>query len=219
MRCVNGRGRGIVSGEHYFTAEPAADLAPHEVVFTVHEREFRLVAAGGVFSASRLDPGTSVLLQRAPLPDAGTSGFLLDLGCGYGPIATVLAAHAPAATIYAVDVNQRALELAARNTGPNVITALPDEVPATVGFAQIWSNPPIRIGKPELHALLLRWLPRLTPDGTAWLVVAKNLGADSLQRWLVEQGFSAERYANHKGFRVFQVRKAGDGTADGAQNS
>ncbi len=208
-----------MSGEHYFTADPAAAATRHEVVFTVHGREFRLVASAGVFSASRLDPGTSVLLQRAPLPDEATTGHLLDLGCGYGPIAAVLAANAPRATVYAVDVNQRALELAGENTGPNVVTALPDEVPQTVGFTQIWSNPPIRIGKPELHALLLRWLPRLTPDGTAWLVVAKNLGSDSLQRWLVEQGFEAERYANHKGFRILRVRKAGDGTAGAAQNS
>ena len=208
-----------MSGEHYFTADPAAAATRHEVVFTVHDQEFRLVASAGVFSASRLDPGTSVLLQRAPLPDGDTTGHLLDLGCGYGSIATVLAAHAPRATVYAVDVNQRALELAGENTGPNVVTALPDEVPETVGFTQIWSNPPIRIGKPELHALLLRWLPRLTPDGTAWLVVAKNLGSDSLQRWLVEQGFDAERYANHKGFRILRVRKAGDGTTVAAQNS
>ncbi|MET7417817.1 methyltransferase [Dactylosporangium sp. NPDC005555] len=208
-----------MSGEHYFTAEPAVATVRHDVVFTVDDQEFRLVAAGGVFSASRLDPGTSVLLQRAPLPDGATTGDLLDLGCGYGPIATVLSRRAPDATIYAVDVNQRALELAEENTGPNVITALPDDVPETVGFAQIWSNPPIRIGKPELHALLLRWLPRLTPDGTAWLVVAKNLGADSLQRWIEEQGFSAERYANHKGFRIFKVRKAGDAGPNDAQNS
>lgn len=209
-----------MSGEHYFTAEPAAAATRHDVVFTVHDQEFRLVASAGVFSAARLDPGTSVLLERAPLPGAGTTGFLLDLGCGYGPIAAVLAANAPEATIYAVDVNQRALELATANGGPNVITALPDEVPETVGFTQIWSNPPIRIGKPELHAMLLRWLPRLTPDGTAWLVVAKNLGADSLQRWIVEQGYGAERHANHKGFRILRVqRKAGDGTAPTAQNS
>jgi 16S rRNA (guanine1207-N2)-methyltransferase len=219
MRCGIGQGRRIVSGEHYFTAEPAAAEVRHDVVFTIDGQEFRLVAAGGVFSASRLDPGTSVLLQRAPLPGAATTGFMLDLGCGYGPIAAVLAANAPNATIYAVDVNQRALDLAGQNTGPNVITALPDEVPETVGFTQIWSNPPIRIGKPELHALLLRWLPRLTPDGTAWLVVAKNLGADSLQRWLVEQGYSAERHANHKGFRIFEVRKAGDVPPRAAQNS
>ncbi|MFF5230057.1 class I SAM-dependent methyltransferase [Dactylosporangium sp. NPDC000521] len=208
-----------MSGEHYFTAEPAAAETRHTVEFTVDDQDFRLVASAGVFSAHRLDPGTAVLLQRAPLPDAAETGPLLDLGCGYGPIAAVLSSRAPRATIYAVDVNQRALELARENTGPNVITTLPGDVPDSVGFTQIWSNPPIRIGKPELHALLLRWLPRLAPDGVAWLVVAKNLGADSLQRWLEEQGFSAVRHANHKGFRIFEVRKAGDGPASAAQNS
>ncbi|MFB9184398.1 class I SAM-dependent methyltransferase [Dactylosporangium sucinum] len=197
-----------MSGEHYFTADPAVAHERHEVVFTVADREFRLATASGVFSWRGLDPGTAVLLREAPLPDREATGALLDLGCGYGPITAVLAAAAPRATIYAVDVNQRALDLTRENTaGKNVVAVTPDEVPPSVRFAQIWSNPPIRVGKPELHALLLRWLPRLADDGVAWLVVAKNLGADSLQRWLVEQGFTAERHANHKGFRIFKVQK------------
>jgi 16S rRNA G1207 methylase RsmC len=69
-------------------------------------------------------------------------------------------------------------------------------------YDEIWSNPPIRIGKTALHELLLTWLTRLTPDGVARLVVAKNLGADTLQRWLTEQGYAAERTASSKGFRV-----------------
>ncbi|WP_433210909.1 class I SAM-dependent methyltransferase [Dactylosporangium sp. CS-047395] len=197
-----------MAGEHYFSADPAVAHERHEVVFEALGREFRLASASGVFSWSRLDPGTATLLAEAPLPDAGTEGALLDLGCGYGPIAAVLATAAPKAIVYAVDVNQRALELARENTvGKNVVTAEPDGVPETVGFAQIWSNPPIRIGKPELHALLLRWLPRLAAGGVAWLVVGKNLGGDSLQRWLEEQGFAAERYASRKGFRVLRVEK------------
>ncbi|MET7393646.1 methyltransferase [Dactylosporangium sp. NPDC005572] len=198
----------MASGEHYFTADPAVAHERHEVVFTVDDHEFRLATASGVFSWRGLDPGTAALLHHAPRPGPGTTGTLLDLGCGYGPIARTLAHAAPRATIYAVDVNQRALELTRENTaGTNVVAVTPDEVPPTVRFAQIWSNPPIRIGKPELHALLLRWLPRLADDGVAWLVVARNLGADSLQRWLGEQGFPAERHANHKGFRIFAVRK------------
>ncbi|MEV8511158.1 methyltransferase [Dactylosporangium sp. NPDC051484] len=202
-----------MAGEHYFSADPAVVHERHEVVFEAVDQEFRLTSASGVFSWSRLDPGTAVLLSQAPPPDPATVGALLDLGCGYGPIAAVLAAAAPGATVYAIDVNQRALDLvrenaAALGAADRIVAALPDEVPETVGFTQIWSNPPIRIGKPELHALLLRWLPRLLPGGTAWLVVAKNLGGDSLQRWLGEQGFAAERYASHKGFRVLRVEKS-----------
>jgi 16S rRNA G1207 methylase RsmC len=212
-----------VSGEHYFTADPAVAHERHEVVFTAIDREFRLSSASGMFSWSRLDPGTAALLSRAPLPGAGTTGALLDLGCGYGPITAVLAAAAPKATIYSIDVNLRALDLvrenaAALGAADRVVAVTPDEVPGGVGFTQIWSNPPIRIGKPELHALLLRWLPRLAPDGVAWLVVAKNLGGDSLQRWLAECGFVVERHDSHKGFRILGVKKGREDGTDAAQN-
>src|SRR5437868_13442081 len=185
-----------MTADHYFTAEPSsADGERRTVAFTVLDREFVLAAAGGVFSSSRLDPGTAVLLRKAPLPDRDEAGPLLDLGCGYGPIAAVLAAAAPDATAYAVDVNQRALDLTRQNTaGTKVVAVTPDEVPADLTFSQIWSNPPIRVGKEDLHALLDRWLPRLLPDGVAWLVVARHLGGDSLQRWLVERGWEVTRH-------------------------
>jgi 16S rRNA (guanine1207-N2)-methyltransferase len=212
-----------VSTEHYFTAEPAAAPARRQVEFSLLNREFRLDAAGGVFSSTRLDPGTSVLLHKAVLPRTDPTGPLLDLGCGYGPIAVVLATAAPSATVYAVDVNRRALDLvrdnaAAAGAAGRVIPALPDEVPDEVRFAEIWSNPPIRIGKAELHELLRRWLPRLAPDGVAWLVVARNLGGDSLQKWLIEHGWSVERHASQKGYRVLRVRNPGDGGPGTAQN-
>jgi 16S rRNA (guanine1207-N2)-methyltransferase len=201
-----------VSAEHYFTAEPTAPSNLRQVEFSLLDRDFTLVAAGGVFSSSRLDPGTSVLLRKAPLPTADARGPFLDLGCGYGPIAVVLATAAPAATVYAVDVNQRALDLVRRNAADHksVIAALPDDVPDDVRFAEIWSNPPVRIGKAALHELLERWLPRLAPDGVAWLVVARHLGSDSLQRWLTERGWSVERRASQKGYRVLGVRNPGD---------
>jgi 16S rRNA G1207 methylase RsmC len=200
-----------VTADHYFTPDPGAPVQVRYVHFAVAGRDFRLAAASGVFSAGRLDPGTSVLLAKADLPGPDVRGPLLDLGCGYGPIAAVLASVAPAATVYAIDVNQRALDLVRRNAADagvtgRVIAAAPDEVPEGVTFTQIWSNPPIRIGKDELHRLLRRWLARLAPDGEAWLVVARNLGADSLQRWLVEdQGWQVDRHASQKGFRVLRV--------------
>ena len=197
-----------VTGDHYFTSSPAERTAgaSRTVEFSAGGHEFRLTAAGGVFSADRLDPGTAVLLRKAPLPSSGEDGALLDLGCGYGPIACVLATVAPRADVYAVDVNPRARELAAANAGPlGVTVAAPDEVAETVRFAQIWSNPPIRVGKAELHAMLSRWLPRLAPGGVAWLVVGRHLGGDSLHRWLVDEGWRVERHASQKGYRVLRV--------------
>jgi 16S rRNA G1207 methylase RsmC len=199
-----------VTGDHYFATRPETAGRRRTVGFSAGGREFSLVAAGGVFSADRLDPGTAVLLRKAPLPPPAAAGPFLDLGCGYGPIACVLAVSAPAATVYAVDVNTRALDLVRENAtavgaAERIRTVTPDEVPADVMFQQIWSNPPIRVGKPELHGMLRRWLPRLAPGGTAWLVVGRHLGADSLQQWLVDQGWRVTREASQKGYRVLRV--------------
>ncbi len=195
--------------DHYFTDEPAAPSRRRVIEFAVAGRSFRLLTDSGVFSAHRLDLGTSVLLRKASLPT--TPGTYLDLGCGYGPIACVLASMAPGSTVYAVDTNSRARELTQQNANTlriadQVVVAAPDEVPDDVRFDEIWSNPPIRIGKQALHALLEQWLSRLTPDGVAWLVVARNLGSDSLHEWLKEQGWDAQRWASQKGFRVLRVQ-------------
>ncbi len=212
---VGRRQTGGVTADHYFSAEPAAPAHRGEIEFTVAGRDYRLAVASGVFSAGRLDPGTAVLLRKAALPAAATTGVFLDLGCGYGPIACVLAGQAPKAEVWAVDVNARARELTAGNAATlgvadRVHVAAPDEVPAGVVFDEIWSNPPTHVGKAELHAMLERWLPRLVPGGDAWLVINRNLGGDSLHAWLVAGGWQVERTASQKGFRVLRVTRKTD---------
>jgi 16S rRNA (guanine1207-N2)-methyltransferase len=204
------RETGRVSSDHYFSAEPDAPLRRGEIEFRVAGKDYRLAVASGVFSAGRLDPGTAVLLRKAALPGVDAGGTFLDLGCGYGPIACVLATEAPAATVYAVDVNSRARELTEENAkvhGERVRTKSPDEVPDDVTFDQIWSNPPTHVGKAGLHALMERWLPRLAPDGVAWLVINRNLGGDSLHSWLAGLGWRVERVASQRGFRVLKVTR------------
>ena len=201
-----------MTADHYFSAEPAAPEHRGEVEFSVAGRGYTLTASSGVFSAARLDPGTAVLLRKADLPTAATHGPLLDLGCGYGPIACVLATEAPGATVYAVDVNSRARDLTAGNVARLGLTSrvevhAPDDVPDDLTFGQIWSNPPTHAGKAELHTLLDRWLPRLAPDGVAWLVINRNLGGDSLHAWLEERGWEVARVASQRGFRVLRVSR------------
>ena len=160
----------------------------------------------GVFARDAVDPGTKLLLLDGPRPPA--EGDLLDLGCGYGPVAVALARRAPGARVWAVDVNRRALDLCAANAesaGVDVRTASPDEVPADVRFAGIWSNPPVRIGKVALHELLRTWLDRLAPDGLAALVVHRHLGADSLARWLDDEGWPTTRSGSRMGYRLLEV--------------
>lgn len=194
----------------YFDPSPsvASDTATFDVVLP--DVAFALTTDRGVFSHGHVDAGTGLLLRVAPPPPP--TGDLLDLGCGSGPIALTMALRSPAATVWAVDVNARARELTAgnaeRNGIGNVRVAAPDDVPVGVAFAAIWSNPPIRIGKAALRELLLTWLARLTPDGTATMVVQKHLGADSLQAWLEAEGYPTERLASRQGFRVLESRRA-----------
>lgn len=182
-----------MSEQHYFSGAPLTPDRRHEVTAQIWGVEHRFTTASGVFAAAGLDRATALLLQTDP--PAAASGRLLDLGCGWGPIAVALATACPQATIDAVDVNPRALELCTLNAlrsgvGERVHPLLPDQVAPEVTYDEIWSNPPIRVGKEALHDLLLTWLARLAPGGTARLVVGKNLGADSLQRWLQNRGLA-----------------------------
>lgn len=194
--------------QHYFSSSPAAASDPRRLTIRLPDLELEVTSDAGVFSGGDLDRGTRVLLEHAPLPPEGVPGDLLDLGCGYGPIALTLARRS-SRTVHAVDVNERALALTATNAAALGLTHVravrPEELDPGVRFAGIYSNPPIRIGKPALHALLAEWLPRLLPGGHAYLVVAKHLGADSLARWLSDQGYAVERTHSHKGFRLLAV--------------
>jgi 16S rRNA (guanine1207-N2)-methyltransferase len=201
-----------MANEHYFSALPESELKLRPVTVTLAGRPVTLTTASGIFSPDRIDAGTQVLLANTPPPPPG--GNLLDLGCGWGPIALTMAIESPHATVWAVDVNERALDLVRRNAEilglTNVNAVLPENVPADVTFMGIRSNPPIRVGKSVLHDMLLEWLPRLESATDAWLVVQRNLGSDSLHRWMegaLPEGFSVSRAVTNKGYRVLRVRR------------
>ncbi|HEY0904868.1 MAG TPA: methyltransferase [Marmoricola sp.] len=195
--------------EHYFTADPQGVFKRIPVSANVWGHWLELTSGSGVFAQGRLDTGTGVLLREQPAPEGARS--VLDLGCGYGVIGLAIAVAVPGCRVTAVDVNERAVLLANENAlalgvGDRFTASLPDEVDPGSTYDEIWSNPPIRIGKDALHDLLLTWLPRLVPDGRARLVVGKNLGSDSLADWLTAQGFPTVKVASAKGFRVLESR-------------
>jgi 16S rRNA (guanine1207-N2)-methyltransferase len=199
--------------DHYFSDTPSAPDERRTLQVRLAGREVEVVTAAGVFSGGHVDLGTRVLLREAPAPPP--EGDLLDLGCGWGPLALAMALHSPEATVWAVDVNERALELTRENAArlgcENVRAVTPEQVPDDVRFAALWSNPPIRIGKQALHDLLGFWLRRLTDDGVAHLVVQRNLGADSLIAWLAEAlpELESRKVGSAKGFRVIRSVRRG----------
>lgn len=196
-----------MSAGQYFEAEPGTPSHRSQVELRLPDATVALTVDRGVFSSSRVDPGTMALLRAVPRPAA--TGNLLDLGCGYGPIACTLARRSPAATVWAVDVNRRAVGLAETNATAlglgNVRACEPGDVPSSLELAEVWSNPPIRIGKPALHRLLTDWLPRLGARGRALLVIHKHLGGDSLAGWLTTWGWKVDRLGSKQGYRVLEV--------------
>jgi 16S rRNA (guanine1207-N2)-methyltransferase len=197
--------------DHYFSAEPSVPFTRDRFTCQVWGRTLELTSASGVYSKGRLDIGTAVLFRETTPPK---SGRILDLGCGYGVIGLAIAATSDA-VVTGVDVNERAVVLANENAAAlgladRFCASTPDAIDPAATYDEIWSNPPIRIGKAALHGLLLSWLPRLAPGGRAVMVVGKNLGADSLQRWLDEQGYPTHRVASAKSFRILETRRRGD---------
>nr|WP_245531842.1 methyltransferase [Alloscardovia criceti] len=201
---------------------------------SVRGHDFEVEVSNSVFSNHRLDLGTKVLLDRVPsAEDLPAAAHILDLGCGWGPITLAVAAEAPQdATIWALDVNERAVELTRRNAEKagfsQVRAGTVDSLESTfssewtdAAFDLIWSNPPIRIGKEALHTLLMTYLPRLARGGHAYLVVQKHLGADPLIGWLEdnlnsntdtssdmnEQRFTVSKFASAKGYRIIEVTR------------
>lgn len=199
-----------MSVEHYFSRTPETEFKSKEISVRLDGRDLTVETAGGIFSPDHVDQGTASLLDH--IEKAPSGGNILDIGCGWGPIALALALHSPRATIWAIDVNDRSLELTKRNAAKlglqNVRVVRPEDVPEDIRFSGIWSNPPIRVGKSELHQILKTWIPKLEENAEGYLVVQKNLGADSLHRWL-EAEFpekSTVRVDSKKSFRIFRLK-------------
>lgn len=202
-----------MSGDHYFSDQPSSAKRTATIEFQLPRGLVNVTTASGTFSPGGLDRGTAVLLHNAPAP---SGEVMVDIGCGWGPLALTLADSSPGSRVIAVDVNARAREICQYNATDlglhNIEVVAPEDVPGDLSVDLIWSNPPIRIGKAALHELLQTWLRRLSQHGQAWLVVSKHLGAESLVSWLNQldqEAFVAQRAARDKGFWVIQVRRAG----------
>jgi 16S rRNA (guanine1207-N2)-methyltransferase len=191
---------------HYFEESPQSRSDERTIDVALPDVSFEMRTDRGVFSHGRLDTGTAILLRGAPPPPA--DGTFVDLGCGAGAIALTLAMRSPLARVLAVDVNSRARSLCSDNAArlglKNVAVVHPDDVAGDTAVDLIWSNPPIRIGKPALHAMLTTWLGRLVSGGSAVLVVQRHLGADSLERWLRSNGHATRRLAARAGYRLIE---------------
>jgi len=195
--------------EQYYTREPQSQSHPHDLDFTHAGHSLRFVTDSGVFSKSRLDPGTALLLSC--LPEHFDSA--LDLGCGWGAVGVALKAACPEAQVTMVDVNLRALELALHNLFLNQLTATVLEsdgfsaLPGDARFDLIAFNPPIRAGKEVIYRLFAESAQHLTPGGALQVVIRKQQGAESALRYLSTQYAAVDVATKKSGYWVLVCKK------------
>lgn len=206
----------MTGGEHYFSASPQAKHDPGEVTLKVAGRSLTLQTDAGVFSKERIDRGTRLLIEamvrgNLPLPEHGA---FLDLGCGYGPLGLAMAILRPEADVYMVDVNERAVGLAQENASRHGL----DRVQVAQGeglgpfrdvsFHVIVTNPPLRTGKKNVHALLEQAYGALLPGGVLAVVIRTQQGARSMERFLQDMAEQVDEVEKGGGFRVYVARRA-----------
>ena len=194
--------------EHYYAKNPGATHDERRVIFEILGLKIQCTTDSGVFSREGLDMGTRILLEA--LPEA--SGRVLDLGCGWGPVGVALGKKYPAAELLLTDVNERAAELAARNLRDNGVTNA--QVVCGEGFEKVEGvfdlialNPPIRAGKSVIYDLFAEAAAHLTDGGALYIVIRKQQGAESAQKYLNTIYSEVERVARDKGYWVLRCAK------------
>lgn len=189
---------------HYYETDPNLDTTEFEIHFNLHDQDYTLLSSAGVFSKEGLDTGSRILIETV-LDHASPAKNLLDLGCGTGVIGVVLAHnwHCP---VTGIDPNGQACHLADENYTRYHIdhTVLEtDHIPQDLpSFDTIVLNPPIRTGKKVIYALFEQAANHLSPDGSLWIVIRKQHGAQSALENLESLGLTCERVCRDKGFWV-----------------
>ena len=198
--------------EQYFTKKPSSERIDRILNVTFAGREFTFTASSGVFSRNRLDFGTELLINTLIEAEKDIKGKVLDLGCGYGPIGIILAALNPSAGITMSDINERAVELAKANSTAcgtkNAEVVQSDGFESINGnFDIITTNPPIRIGKVNVTALIGSASGHMLPGARFYAVIGKKQGAESYLKIIASIFGNCEILRKKAGYHVLYAEK------------
>ena len=195
--------------EQYFAREPGSESRPASCRFTYRGRVLSFETDAGVFSRGEIDYGTQTLLNALP----ALSGRVLDLGCGFGAVGVSVGAVYGLSPVLS-DVNTRALALAEKNLRANGVlgqTVESDGFSALSGtFDFILTNPPIRAGKAVIYRLFEECADHLAAQGALYIVIRKQQGAQSAEKFL-KTIFASEQAVDKSG--GFWVLKCEEGRA------
>ncbi|MCA1032753.1 class I SAM-dependent methyltransferase [Bacillus timonensis] len=198
-------------GDHYYTKNPSVNSNPKVWQYELKGHRYTFTSDTGVFSKKEVDFGSKLLIDTFVLPSS--SGDVLDVGCGYGPIGLTTAKENPEVHVDMVDINERAVNLATENAKLNGVSNVSiyssdlfENVTKT-GFAAILSNPPIRAGKKVVHHIFEESFNRLIIGGELWIVIQKKQGAPSAIEKLSEIYGEVEVVEKKKGYFIIKAVK------------
>lgn len=198
--------------EHYYAKNPTVKSNPTEWTTEIRGKTLRFKTDTGVFSKGVVDFGSRLLVESFDLPSS-LEGAILDVGCGYGPIGLTIAASFPERQVQMVDVNERALRLAAENAQLNCLSntvIFESDALTSVqrkDFAAIVTNPPIRAGKETIFRIYEGAYDKLKQHGELWIVIQKKQGAPSTQAFLMEKFGNVDVVEKKKGYFILKAKK------------
>lgn len=193
---------------HYYTPNPDTEHNIKLVETALRGRVMRFYTDTGVFSKAEVDYGSRVLIETMVIPPGAS---VLDMGCGWGPIGISAALLNPTGQILMVDVNERALALAARNAtlnGAENATVAQSNAFSNLAertFDVVLTNPPIRAGKDLIFNMYEGAAKHLNPGGSLWVVIQKKQGAPSTEKKLNELFSSVYIRERDKGYHIFEA--------------
>ncbi|NRD77520.1 class I SAM-dependent methyltransferase [Bacillus sp. BRMEA1] len=197
--------------EHYYSRTQNVESDPKYWEYTLRNKPFRFKTDNGVFSKREVDFGSRLLIESFTMPEV--EGPILDVGCGYGPIGLAIAKEGGDRIVHMVDVNERAVKLAAENAEGNKVQNVKIYESDRLlqvnvhNFAAILTNPPIRAGKKIVHDIFEQSYEHLASDGELWVVIQKKQGAPSALEKLEELFSSVETVDKAKGYFIYKARK------------
>jgi len=191
--------------EHYYTEKPKSKPEYGLIRTYLRGRQFEFLTASGVFSKTHIDLGTRLLIETMILPE---EGYILDLGCGYGPVGIVAATFNPKLRVVMTDLNQRALRLAKENAKRNktenieIRRGFLYEPVKNVKFKTILSNPPTTAGMKIVLPIIAQAPQHLEKDGLLQIVVRSKISGKRLATTIKETFGNIKVHARKSGYRV-----------------
>ena len=196
---------------HYYDLDPSLRSKERVIEFEIKGTKVTLFTDNGVFSKSKLDEGSRIMLDT--LLPIHLTGKILDIGAGYGPIGLTIAISSNTASVTLADINPRAVALCKKNAEflglSQRVTCLQSDVFSSIEgpYDSIVCNPPIRAGKKVTYAIYEGAYQHLTYGGTFYFVIRKAQGASSASQYVKEVFGNITLLARSKGYHIYKAEK------------